>query len=571
MEIIGREPGNADAWNDLGNATLDLGHAAEAERCFRQSLALAPDRAHAHYNLARLHQMAGHTNEALSGYERALALAPRLAPAAYNRAILLGGLNRPDEAIDAYRQLLAWAPDHAHAWNNLGKALRERGEAEAAVSASGEAIRHAPDDAEIASNRLFALLHAESTDSHALRAAQTSFDRLFSSDITPASGHESSLKLCFPGVWPMHGNDPDPNRRLRIGFVSPDFREHPVGRFVEPLFDHIDPKQADIVGYPTVGFEDGLTRRLHARCAGWRDLSGLDDAAAARAIVADGIDILIDLAGHTAGNRLGIFARKPAPIQATWLGYLGGTGLAAMDWRLSDSRSDPPGISEEWQRERLLRLPRCPWCYRPPAETPAPAGRREGREVVFGSFNSVAKLSDCLLAVWARLLAAAPSARLRVAGAPAGKARERIAAALGIGERLHFVDRCSPAEYFALYRQVDIALDSHPYAGGTTTCDALWMGVPVVAWAGERSCSRSGASLLAAAGLPDWVASTPDDTIAIAAKWAENPDQLAALKAGLRARMQESSLMDETGFARDWQAAMRFAWREWCGRRKGSS
>lgn len=552
-EAVERAPDSAQAWNDLGNATLDLGHPGEAEQCFRHAIELAPAMAEARYNLGRLMHLGGRLPEALAGYEQALALAPRLAPAAYNRAILLAAIGRADDSAAAYRDLLSWAPDHADAWNNLGKALREQGLAEAAVAAFNRAADAAPADAEIASNRLFALLHAESTDSASLRAAQAAYGRLYAA---PAR---------------RHGNRPDPERRLRIGFVSPDLREHPVGRFVEPLFDRLDPARAEVFCYPTAACDDDLARRLRAVAAGWRPLSGVGSREAAAVIGADGIDVLVDLAGHTAGNRLDVFAEKPAPVQLGWLGYLGGTGLAAIDGRLTDAFCDPPGIAEAWQIEALWRLPRCQWCYRPPAVTPTPLGRLAGDGVVFGSFNNVAKLSDGLLAAWGRLLRRLPESRLLVAGAPEGEARRRIAEALAVAEsRLVFAPRCAPADYFALYRQVDIALDSHPYAGGTTTCDALWMGVPVVAWAGGRPCARSGASLLAAVGLADWVAATADEYVALAANWARNPAELSALKAGLRARMQQSPLMDEADFARAWLAVVRSAWQHWCAAQRGS-
>lgn len=552
-EILERQPDHAQAANNLGNVMLAMGHGTEAEACFAQALAVSPEMVEAIYNRARLYQLQGRAALALDGYHQVLERAPELVSAAYNRAILLRELEGVDAAVDAYRQLLARSPDYADAWSNLGKALRERGEVAEALAAFERAVELAPNDAEIASNRLFCLLHDERPGSERLLHAQEAYAGRFSA---------------APGETVDHRkHDRDPHRTLRVGMVSPDFRDHPVGRFVEPLLDALDHRQIVPVALSTAPVEDALSKRLRAGFAEWHDLYGIDDAVAAREIAALRIDVLIDLAGHTAGNRLCLFARRPAPVQATWLGYLGSTGLKAIDWRLTDGRCDPPGF-ESLHAERLMRLPGCQWCYRRP-EAGVPLAEPASAGVRLASFAGSAKLSDTILDLWARLLTAIPEARLLLVGIPPGRARQRIVerlAAVGAAAAVDIQDRLPMADYLARLGSVDIVLDTWPYAGGTTTCEALWMGVPVLTLAGERSCSRSGASLLTTVGLADWIATNADDYVAIARFWAGRPKELRALSEGLRAQVEASPLMNASAFARDWEAAIRSMWQHSCMR-----
>lgn len=552
-ELLSRQPRHAVACNNLGNVVLGLGHAVEAEACFRQALDLRQDYGEARFNLGRLEHLCGRYDEALRDYTEAMALLPDQPQPAYNRALLLNELGCLDEAVLAYRNLLSRVPDHAHAWNNLGKALRERGEVHEAIGAFERALRIAPADAEIASNRLFALLHADAPDPENWLNAQAEFRRLWTSE-----------RLLTPG------HDRDPWRPLKVGLVSGDLGNHPVGRFLEPLADHLDAGECQLYAFPTFDRADSIANHLRSRCQAWHSLAGLDDLAAARLIAGKQIDVLLDLSGHTAGNRLGVFSLHPAPVQITWLGFLGSTGMAAMDWRLTDAICDPSGVAEAWHYEKMLRMAGCQWCYRPPSVAGSLPISQPGGAPVLGSFNSVGKLSNTILDLWAGILVSLPAATLRVFACPAGESRRRILARLAGSHidagRVAFVDRCSTAEYFEHFHQVHIALDSYPYTGGTTTCDALWMGVPVVSLAGNHSVSRSGASLLAAVGLADWVARSPDEYASIVRKWVGNPDDLSKLKGGLHARMVQSSLMDEADFARRWLGAIRSAWQEGCRR-----
>lgn len=544
-DLLQRRPDDARVANNLGNVMLALGHGAEARACFAQALAVAPESLEARYNLARLDQIDGRFADALAGYDRVLATS-RLEPAAYNRAIVLGQLGQTDAAVDAYRALLAWAPEHLAAWNNLGKALRERGETAEAVGAFAAARRLAPGDAEIASNHLFCLLHDPATTPEALRAAQDDYAARFAPRVPPRPVAQSRA-----GV-------------LRLGFVSGDLRDHPVGRFLLPLLEHLDRSRCVALAFSNAEVDDPWSARLRQACAEWHAIGSLDDEAAAKLVAGRGVDVLIDLAGHTAGNRLGIFVRRPAPVQATWLGYLGSTGLPAIDWRISDRRADPPE-NAAIHAERLAWLTHGAWCYRPPLELPLPCfGEKEG--LLLGAFSGASKLSDRVLGLWARILRDNAQARLLLAGIPEGRARERVAGHLqagGVdGERFSFLPRLPIREYLEHLGKVDIALDSWPYVGATTTCDALWMGVPVVSLGGWRSASGSGRSLLATVGLDDWFAEDADRYVEIVARWAAAPRQLAELKAGLRERMRRSPLMDEAAFAEDFMEMIRALWQD---------
>ncbi len=363
--------------------------------------------------------------------------------------------------------------------------------------------------------------------------------------------------------------DRSAERVLRVGYVSADFRNHAVGYFVAPLLARHDARAVSVYCYSNRAKRDEMTERMRAH-ATWRELHGVSDAEAEQMIRADGIDILVDLSGHTQGNRLPLFARGPAPVQVSFLGYPATTGIAAIDYRLTDAWADPPGTSERYYRERLVRMPHSLWCYRPgedmPEVTPLPAGRI-GR-VTFGSMNSVLKLNPRVIGVWARILAAVAGSRLLIATVAAGEARQRIAAefeAHGIdAARLDYADRIETLVYRRLFGDVDIALDPFPCNGGTTTCESLWMGVPVVTLAGAGFRSRAGLSLLTNAGLPELVASDENEYVARAVEIAGDLTALAALRAGLRDKLRGSPLMDIEAYVRALEAAYRRMWREAC-------
>lgn len=555
LRAVTLRPGYGAAWVNLGNALEREGNGDEALACFRRAVEALPESAEAHYNLARLLQGAGSAEEAEAHYLRALEADPRLAQGWYNLGILRQRREQVDEAVACFRRALEIAPDYAEALNNLAGALKARGETDEAVACYRRALALRPDDGEIFSNLLLALNYVSGADPGAVLALHRDFAARFEGK--PAPG------------WPKHDNAPEPERRLRIAYLSPDFRRHPVANFIEPVLRRHDRSRFEVWCLYSHPAADGETAHLKSLADHWRDIAGASDEEVAQGIQGEGIDILVDLAGHTAGNRLGVFARKPAPVQATWLGYLNTTGLAAMDWRITDAEADPAGAEARYA-EALMRLSHSQWCYRPfdgmPAPGPLPA-LSDGR-VTFGSFNNAAKISAETLALWARVLRETEGSRLLLVGVPEGEARRRIAAAFhGRGvdpARVDFRGKLSLSGYWEAFSQADIALDTFPYNGGTTTCDALWLGLPVVTLSGGSAVSRGGRSLLAALGRGEWIADTADEYVGIARTLAGDVSALARTRAGLRQAMQASPVMDERTFTLDLEMAYRQMWRHWC-------
>jgi len=375
---------------------------------------------------------------------------------------------------------------------------------------------------------------------------------------------------------PHFPNPPDPGRRLRVAILSPDLRAHSCAYFLEPLVRHLDPARFELYLYHDHFREDAVSARLKGFAAVWRNFCGRSGTEFEQTVRADAPDILIDLAGHTGlTNRLPLFARHLAPVQVTYLGYPNTTGLTAMGWRLTDAIADPVGEADAFATEKLLRFAPTAWAYEPPAKAPVPNAPpcTTGRPVTFGCFNNLTKMTDTMFTLWGRLLAAVPDARLVLKGRGLSDAtvRQRYLdrfAACGLpADRVDLLERTAEtADHLALYHQVDIALDSIPYNGTTTTCESLWMGVPVVTLLGDRHVARVSASLLHAVGHPEWVAETNEDFIRIAAGLAADPARLAAIRAGLRDEMLVSPLLDHAGQSARFAAALRGCWNEWCAR-----
>ncbi|HEY2342930.1 MAG TPA: hypothetical protein VGH90_07875, partial [Chthoniobacteraceae bacterium] len=379
--------------------------------------------------------------------------------------------------------------------------------------------------------------------------------------------HAAALERSIAPHW----NDPTPGRRLRIGYVSPDFRKHVVGRNLLPLLRNHDHDAFEVFAYSDVLAPDSVTTEIRGSCDQWRDLSGVDDERAAEMIRADGIDILVDLALHMARNRLLIFARKPAPIQVTYLSYAGTSGMEAIDYRFSDPHLDPADADLTRYRETTLRLPRTYWCYEPGGAAPnvSPPPVVSSGFATFGCLNNFAKVSKDALDAWLEVLRAVPGSRLLL-HAPEGDARTAVRDHFNRGgleaDRLEFVGWQDWSKYVRTFQRIDIALDPFPYGGGITTCDALWMGVPVVSLSGQTAVGRSGRSLLANASLPELVAKTREQYVDIAASLAGDPSRLGALRSSLRERMERSPLRDASGFAQEVENAYRQMWRSWCGK-----
>lgn len=546
-----------------GHALLVDERLADAEVMLREALASqsgpAPDRADPAlgdilFDLAVCLHRLGQTDEAESLYRRVIHLAPAF-PIAYNNlANLLRERGLLHEAEHCYRRAIALGPDEANSYNNLACTVLEQGRGKEALALYEQALTLAPTDAHLQSNRLLAMHYVPGVSRQALWEAH----RQWGAGLLAAQSARQPSPLDWtPGQRP-----------LRVGFVSGDLFQHPVGIFLLPLIQSLERGRVTPIAYQTLTAADAMTERLRAAFAHWRSLAALDDEAAAALIERDRIDILFDLSGHTPGHRLALFARRPAPLSVTWLGYPDTTGLSQIDYRLTDAVADPPG-SEVFHTERLLRMDGGCHCFQPPLppalSPPAPAlrSRLAAGQPTFGCMNNLAKFSDPFIALLAALLHRLPEARLLLKnsalGNPEGQAallarftRWEIAA-----ERLELIGRVHDyAEHLRVYQRVDIALDTYPYNGTTTTCEALYMGVPVVTLAGDHCCSRMGASLLARVGLDDLVASTPEQLIEIAAGLAADVDRIKRLRASLRGTLDAVPLGSPSAFARAFEAML---------------
>lgn len=557
QKAIALRPDLAEAHNNLGLALRSQGRLEEALACYRKALALKPDYAEACNNLGVALYDQGRLEEAVAYYRKTLVLKPGYAMAHNNLGIALQEQGKSDEAVAHLDKALAIDPGYAGAHDNLASALKDQGRLDEAIAHYKEALALKPDYATAHSNLLFTLNYLPGRDP----------DTVFAEHVEFARQHETPLV----GRIQPHRNDRSPGRRLKIGYVSGDFRSHAVAQFFEPVLAHHDHGQFEIYCYSCHHQTDEVTRRLQGHADRWRSLVGIADEAAAEMIRADEIDILVDLAGHTAYNRLPLFAAKPAPVQATYLGYLNTTGLRAMDYRITDAFADPEGLTEKYHTEQLMRLPDSFWCYRTPPDAPPvnslPALQR--RYVTFGSFNNFVKINHDVIAVWSRLLGAVPDSRLIMVGAPAGTAAHALRAQFeqaGVTpERLELLNKVSHEEFWRLHHRVDIALDPFPYTGGVTTCETLWMGVPVITLAGYGGFSGSGNSLLSNLGLREMIARTPEEYVAIGVALAQDLDRLRELRAGMRERIGKSPLTDAVGVTRHLEAAYRKMWAKYAG------
>lgn len=555
-EALRLKPDYAGGHYSAARAWLALGKPDLAERHFNAALAAEADFVAAQAGLAGVLEQMGKWTEAVAGYEKLLALEPGNRDGLIGLARAFSSSGRTDDAFRALERLFAISPNDAEGWRFKGKLELDMGLCTEAVGSLRRAAQLNPGDPDYHGMLLFALNYLPDADRKDVLAEHMAYDERFCARHLAASS--------------AHRNDPDPERRLRIGYVSGDFRDHVVTRFIEPLLAQLDAARVETFCYHNHPAADAATARLKALAHHWHDVAKSSDDEMAEAIRNDAIDILVDLSGHTERHRLGVFARKPAPIQATWLGYLNTTGMRAMDYRICDAYTDPAGKDDEWVVERPARLPGCQWCLPPAPDLP------EVREPpllcrgypTFGSFNNLAKVNDSVLRLWGKVIATIPGARMLMVGVPPGRAAERVAGVFaenGIGQdRLEIRARCSREEYFRAHNEVDIALDPFPYNGGTTSLDALAMGVPFITLAGDRPAGRGGVSLLSNIGLAELIASSPEEYVAIAKKLAEDPGTLRALRAGMRIRLEASPVADIGKFARDLESLYREMWLNWC-------
>ena len=528
----------------------------DARTMLQRALAIDPANADAHAALSDVLCAQGDIAAATAELEAVLTQRPNWADALHNYGCMLRRQLRLEEAENAFRRAVVAQPGHAGACRMLGEVLLAQCRTDEAFEHYRVARRNCPQDFGLESAELFALCGSERISEADLFARHAAFGRRIEETYAPRTTSFRNAK--------------DPQRRLRIGYLSGDFRYHVVTLFMLPVLERHDRLAYEVYCYSTTDMQDRYTQQVSARADVWREVGALSHGELADRIAADEIDILVDLAGHSGVPQLATMAHRPAPIQATWLGYLNTTGLTRIHYRISDRFADPPGLTDRYHTEALARLPHSQWCYRPLLSPPVaamPPCTKKGF-VTFGAFHQSNKMSPATRGVWADVLAAVPDSRLMVVGVPRGRVEEDLRRDLGgpatLPERITMVPYRSLEDYLRGFEGVDIALDTTPYSGGTTTCDALWMGVPVITAPGTRSVSRSAASVLSAVGLSDWIAADAGDYVRRAARFAGKRELLTELRGSLRERMRASALMDEERFTRDLEQAYRQMWRRWC-------
>jgi protein O-GlcNAc transferase len=556
-QALGFRPDSADALNDLGKVLVLQSRPEEGTAYFRRAIAADPDHARAYLNLAAALFELNRLDQAEPAARQAVQLEPRNPSARNNLGLILLEIGRPTDAERSFREGLSLAPDHPDLHANLAQSLVMQGRAPEAQASFARALELKPDAVSAHSNWLLSRQAIAGVGPPSLAEAHARWDRQ----------HAEPLR----STWRPFVNDRGPGRPLRLGFVSADFKRHPIGYFTLRALEGLRPLDCETFCYATGSARDDLTERFADASTMWRQARGLSDQELADQVRADRVDLLFDLAGHTSHHRLLLFARKPAPIQLTWLGYEGTTGLAAIDYLVADRYQVLEG-TESHYRERIIRLPDGYVCYDPPSYAPTvgPLPASTVGHVTFGCFNNPSKVGPDVLDVWAEVLRRVPTARLllKYKGLDDVGVRRRFLDLFddrGVDPSRVELEGWTPHQAtLAAYGRVDVALDTFPYGGNTTTCEALWMGVPVVTCPGETFASRHGLSHLSNIGLTEAVGRDLAQYVEIAAGLAQDLPRLAALRAGLRPRMASSPLCDGDRFARNLLAALREAWRAWC-------
>jgi protein O-GlcNAc transferase len=611
-QIVAAEPNVAGAWSILGAVACDTGRYDRALECFHRALALTPYDAAAHYNLAGALRLQGNLTEAIRCCNHALQLNPNLPEAHNNLGTIFLHQGVHDRAIASFRRAVELNPFYAAAYSNLGNALRDQGNLDGSIRCHHQALAISPQSADIHNNLGSALKDrgelAEAVE-HYRRAIelQPNFTAAWSNVLytlhfcegyDTAAIHQEHRRfndLCAAPLATFikpHAINRNPNRRLRIGYISPDFRHHCQAFFTLPLLANHDHQQFEIFGYSDVACPDSVTQHLRSHTDVWRNIKWLDDEQVAAIVRQDQIDILVDLTMHMAGGRPLLFARKPAPIQICWLAYPGTTGLSAIDYRLTDAYLDPshkpeaqargpaasylsapadaPKPANTFYSEESVRLPDSFWCYNPlglePPINALPA--LTNGYITFGSLNNFCKVNTTVLRLWSTVLRTVDRSRL-IMLAPEGVARQRTLETLtqeGISvDRITFFAKQPLQQYLALYNSIDIGLDTLPANGHTTTLDSLWMGVPVVTLVGRTAIGRGGLSQLTNLGLTELIAHAPAEFTSFAFGLATDVPRLAALRSTLRGRLRSSPLMDAPRFARNLETTLRHLWHRWSG------
>ena len=560
-------PDSADTHINLGIALKGLGRLEDALASYRKAVEIKPDYVLAYYNLGNTQKDLGQLNDAVASYRRAIEIKPDFAGAHNNLGGVLKDLGKLDAALASYRRALELNPDIAEAHNNLGGVFKDFGQVDAALASYRRALELKPDFDEAYSNLLFLYAYQGLIGPGEYLAQARNWEQA----CIPAQVRQEARHRAFQRL-------PLPGRRLRVGYVSGDYRQHAVSYFIEQLFAHHDRARVELYAYSTQGKRDAVTDRLQALAEHWVQCAAISDDAIRERIEADGIDVLIDLSGHSAHNRLGVFARRAAPVQAYYLGYFASTGLTEMDYWIGDEFLTPPETDSHFS-EQVWRLPRISWSY-DAKNAPAPTWHPDpGGAVWIGSFNNLGKLKPATLALWAQVLHALPEGRLLLKTkelADAGN-RQRILDAManhGIQpERIELQDRSVTPDWsahMAYYNRLDIALDPVGAMGGvTTTCDTLWMAVPVITMQGDRVASRATAAILGAIGHAEWVARSEAEYIDKVVSLARDVQQRKTLRSAQRQRMIDSPLCDAKGLALSLENAYEEMFERWLQRQKG--
>jgi predicted O-linked N-acetylglucosamine transferase (SPINDLY family) len=587
-QILEVDPTHAEAMLMMGIASQQMGRPGEAVEWIGRAIAVDPTNPGYYVNFGNALRSAGDMKGAVAAYRNAIGIQPALADAWNNLGGALQESGEVTDAIEAHRKALSLRPDFVQAWYNLGGAFSRVHRIDEAIEAYGRALESRADFDAAQVNRANLLRHVGRLDESiaALRRvvemrptpvalSNLIYDCYFHPGYdTTQIGHWLSKwnelfgKPLAKEIRPL-SNSRDPERRLRIGYVSPDFNGHPAGRFFLPLVAHHDHTRFEVICYSDVSDADAVTNQIRSHVDVWRDTRTLSDEQLAARVREDRIDVLIDLTLHLAQNRMLAFARKPAPVQATWLAYPGSSGLTTMDYRISDPHLDPPGKNDEFYSEKTLLLPDCYWCYDPqcPAVEVGELPAVSNGYVTFGCLNNFAKVTEVTIRLWAQILRRVSNSRL-ILLAPEGSARDwfsGVMRACGIDAGcIEFVDRLPRQQYMETYRRIDVSLDTFPCNAHTTAFDSLWMGVPIVSLYGTTAMSRGGLSILANLGMQDWCTDDPTNFVEIAVRTAADVQSLFEIRRTLRSRLKNAPLMDGPRFAQNMEQLYRDVWSAWC-------
>lgn len=557
-KVIELSPANPYGYYNLGNIEYSSKRFEQAERLFRSALKCKPDFLEARVALANSLEELGKEEDAIDELIVAIEYHPDSKGALLNFSMLALKHRRYEDVEDAARRILDIHPTENLALELLVNSLWGQGLCADALKALGQLRGKMGYIGDLESRELFLLNYDLQITEIELFSRHREFGR--------------KLEEAVPANKEFNKNESQAGRRLRVGYLSADFNWHPVALFLIPVLEQHSKDGFLVYCYYTAAKEDDITKAMRQLPDYWRDVSSLSDDELFAEIHKDGVDILVDLAGHTSNSRLALFARQPAPVQVSWMGYLNTSGLTRIQYRICDERTDPLGLSDALHTEKLIRMPHSQWCYRPfiKSDLLPDAPVMNNGFITFGSFNHVLKVSPKICEVWAEILKKVPQARLLFVGLNSTRKMSEILTEMilnGVeGDRIGFSTRTNLASYYNLISDADIALDTYPYGGGTTTFDALWMGVPVVAAKGSTPTSRSAASILESVGLDEWVAPSIDEYVRVAVERAHDLDRIKALRKSLRSMLQTSPLMDEERFVRDLESAYRQMWQEYCNK-----